>query len=175
MLPPRDNVPTRHFPVVTVSLILANALVWWWQLTGTPIEEDVYRYGYYPCTVSGPCTTDPGVPAGELSWWAGAFTSMFMHGDIIHLGGNMLFLFVFGDNELARSFWRKLGFGKREWDVLQCPTQKQHASVACDAASGTESEKPLKLRPERHLIRPLNPPSRAIYIHTTVTAARYRV
>jgi len=98
VLPLRDNVPTRHFPVVTVLLILANALVWWWQLTGTSVEADVYRYGYYACSVSGPCVFQPGVPEAELSWWASAFTSMFMHGSWGHIVGNMLFLWVFGNN-----------------------------------------------------------------------------
>lgn len=69
MLPLRDNVPTRRFPVVTVGLIAANVLVWLWEVTGTPVEEDVFRYGYYPCQVEGPCLppSDPSLPAGELS------------------------------------------------------------------------------------------------------------
>ncbi len=100
MLPLRDNVPTRNFPVVTVGLIIANAVVWLWEVTGTPVEEDVFRYGYYPCDVRGPCLPppDPTLPAGELSWWDGAFTSMFMHGGWDHIIGNMLFLWIFGNN-----------------------------------------------------------------------------
>ncbi len=99
MLPIRDNVPTRHFPVVTVGLIAANVLVWLWEVMGTSVEEDVFRYGYYPCKIEGPCLpADPGLPAGELSWWDGAFTSMFMHGSWGHIIGNMLFLWIFGNN-----------------------------------------------------------------------------
>jgi len=100
LLPLRDNVPTRHFSVVTAGLIAANALVWLWEVTGTPVEVDVFRYGYYPCTVDGPCLPppDPGLPAGELSWWDGAFSSMFMHGSWDHIIGNMLFLWIFGNN-----------------------------------------------------------------------------
>jgi membrane associated rhomboid family serine protease len=41
---------------------------------------------------------EPGLPAGELSWWEGAFTSMFMHGSWSHVIGNMLFLWIFGNN-----------------------------------------------------------------------------
>ena len=48
MLPLRDNVPTRSFPVVTVGLIVANFIVWFWEVGGTPVNEDVARYGYYP-------------------------------------------------------------------------------------------------------------------------------
>jgi len=100
VFPLRDNVPTRQFPLVTVLLIAANAAVWLWELTGTTVEEDVFRYGYYPCTVQGPCLPpgDPSLPAGELSWWDGAFASMFMHGSWSHIVGNMLFLWIFSNN-----------------------------------------------------------------------------
>jgi membrane associated rhomboid family serine protease len=100
VLPLRDNVPTRQFPVITVGLIAANALVWLWELTGTSVEEDVFRYGYYPCKVQGPCLvpSDSALPTGALSWWDGAFTSMFMHASWAHVIGNMLFLWIFGNN-----------------------------------------------------------------------------
>jgi membrane associated rhomboid family serine protease len=95
MLPLRDNVPTRSFPLVTVALIVANALVWIWEVTGTTVNYDVAHYAYYPCTVQGPCID---VPRDHPSWWDGTFTSMFMHGSWIHIGGNMLFLWIFGNN-----------------------------------------------------------------------------
>jgi membrane associated rhomboid family serine protease len=100
VLPIRDNVPTRRFPIVTVGLILANAIVWFWELSGTTVDEDVIRYGYYPCKVEGPCLVpaDPSLHAADLSWWDGAFTSMFMHGSWDHILGNMLFLWIFGNN-----------------------------------------------------------------------------
>ena len=96
MLPLRDNVPTRAFPLVTVALIAANVAVFLWEIGGTPIEEDVVRYGYYPCAVQGPCV-DYAVYR-ETSWLDGAFTSMFMHGGWEHIIGNMLFLWIFGNN-----------------------------------------------------------------------------
>src|ERR687887_80959 len=95
MLPLRDNVPTRSFPLVTVALIVANALVWIWEVTGTTVNYDVAHYAYYPCTVQGPCID---LPRDHPSWWDGTFTSMFMHGSWIHIGGNMLFLWIFGNN-----------------------------------------------------------------------------
>ena len=100
MLPIRDNVPTRSFPVVTIGLIAANLAVWLWEIGGSPLDQDVFKYGYYPCAVQGPCLPppDPSLPAGELSWWDGAFTSMFMHGSWSHVLGNMLFLWIFGNN-----------------------------------------------------------------------------
>jgi len=97
VLPLKDNVPTRSFPIVTIGLIAANVLVWIWEFTGTPVEKDVFHYGYYPCTLAGPC--DPQiVPPDHLSWYDGIFTSMFMHGSWLHIGGNMLFLWIFGNN-----------------------------------------------------------------------------
>jgi len=100
VLPLRDNIPTQRPPVVTIGLIAANALVWLWEITGTSLDHDVFKYGYYPCTVQGPCLPppDPSLPAGSLSWWDGAFTSMFMHGSWMHIIGNMLFLWIFGNN-----------------------------------------------------------------------------
>ena len=97
MLPLKDNVPTRAFPVVTVGLIAVNVAVWIWQITGTPLNDDVLRYGYYPCSLHGPCVA----PASEVThapWYVTVFTSMFMHGSWLHIGGNMLFLWIFGNN-----------------------------------------------------------------------------
>ena len=95
-LPLRDNVPTRTFPVVTVALIVVNVIVFIWEWTGTPLELDVIRYGYYPCEVDGPCV---GVARqNDLPFVASLFTSMFMHGGLLHIGGNLLFLWIFGNN-----------------------------------------------------------------------------
>ncbi len=91
MIPLRDNVPTRHFPFVTVTLIVANALVYFlYQLPDQ--RAAVKELAYHPCEVNGSCPT-----VGE-DWPLTALTSMFMHGDLIHLGGNMLFLWIFGNN-----------------------------------------------------------------------------
>ena len=96
MLPLRDNVPTRTFPVVTVGIIAANVLVWLWQVTGTPVDTDVIHYGYYPCKIDGPCIGD--ALQAQIPWWQSVFTSMFMHGGWAHIGFNMLFLWIFGNN-----------------------------------------------------------------------------
>ena len=101
MLPLKDNVPTRSFPVVTVGLIAANTAVWLWELGGTPWEQDVTRYGYYPCSLQGPCEAiqiGSNVFRHHLPWWEGTFSSMFMHGSWEHIIGNMLFLWIFGNN-----------------------------------------------------------------------------
>jgi membrane associated rhomboid family serine protease len=98
VLPLKDNVPTRSFPVVTVGLIVVNVIVWLWEWTGTSVDVDVARYAYYPCSVDGPCVGAAATQFRELPWYESAFTSMFMHGSWFHIGGNMLFLWIFGNN-----------------------------------------------------------------------------
>jgi membrane associated rhomboid family serine protease len=97
VLPLRDNVPTRTFPIVTVAIIAVNAIVWFWEIGGsTSLETDVVHYGYYPCKIDGPCV-DPALHA-SIPWYENAFTSMFMHGGWEHIIFNMLFLWIFGNN-----------------------------------------------------------------------------
>ena len=95
MIPLKDNVPTRTFPLVTVAIIVANAIVWIWEITGTSVNTDVARYGYYPCAVQGPCV---GFATHHKSLAEMTFTSMFMHASWLHIIGNMLFLWIFGNN-----------------------------------------------------------------------------
>jgi membrane associated rhomboid family serine protease len=101
VLPLRDNVPTRTFPVVTVGLIVANFIVWFWELSGRGLDYHVVKDGFYPCSVQGPCETvvinNQAIPH-HLSWWESTFSSMFMHGSWEHILGNMLFLWIFGNN-----------------------------------------------------------------------------
>jgi membrane associated rhomboid family serine protease len=96
VIPLRDNVPTRTFPIVTVGLIVANVLVYIWENTGRGLTANIYAWGYYPCEVQGPCTTVQAAHHHELV--ATVFTAMFMHAGIVHIAGNMLFLWIFGNN-----------------------------------------------------------------------------
>ena len=91
MLPLRDNVPTRTRPLVTWALILVNVLVWvLYQLPD--LQGSVDELAYHPCEVEDSCPT-----IGE-DWPLTSVTSMFMHGSWAHLLGNMLFLWIFGNN-----------------------------------------------------------------------------
>jgi len=91
MIPLRDNVPTKRFPVVTVGLIVANALVYF--LYEVPnLDGAVNELAFHPCEVNNSC------PVVGQDWPVTVFTSMFMHGSIVHLAGNMLFLWIFGNN-----------------------------------------------------------------------------
>lgn len=98
MLPLKDNVPTRSTPVVTIGLIAANVLVWFWELGGRGVDYHVLADGYYPCAVHGPCHVPASIPIHPLPWYEGAFSSMFMHASWQHILGNMLFLWIFGNN-----------------------------------------------------------------------------
>jgi len=101
VIPLRDNVPTRTFPVVTVGLIVVNAIVWFWELSGRGLDYHVVSDGYYPCSVQGPCEAirvGGSIFRDHLPWWEGTFTSMFLHGSWEHIIGNMLFLWIFGNN-----------------------------------------------------------------------------
>ena len=115
MIPLKDNIPTDRFPLVTVALILANVVVYLLSirhggsLISGPDNQEVVKYGAIPFAVTHPgdhcglvanativCTPRPlpnTIPASET-----VFTAMFMHASIIHIGGNMLFLWIFGNN-----------------------------------------------------------------------------
>jgi rhomboid family protein len=97
VLPIRDNVPTRTFPYVTIALIAANFVVWFWELSKPGVDRHVLQDGFYPCAVSGPCLSPPAWPH-RLPFYDGAFTGMFMHASWVHILGNMLFLWIFGNN-----------------------------------------------------------------------------
>jgi membrane associated rhomboid family serine protease len=91
VLPLKDNVPTRHAPVVTWALILANVLVWLlYQLPD--LQGSVDELAFHPCEVERSCRV-----VGQ-DWPVTVLTSMFMHGSWMHLLGNMLFLYIFGNN-----------------------------------------------------------------------------
>ena len=109
MLPLRDSIPGRTTPFVTIGLIGANFLVWFWELKQPGVTVHVFRDGYYPCALDGPCHVPPGFHA--LPWYESVFTGMFMHASWEHILGNMLFLWIFGNNvedafgHVAFFFW----------------------------------------------------------------------
>ena len=94
MLPLRDNVPTRTRPFVTVAIVVACFAVWAWELRSPGVDVHVFRSGFYPCTLHGPCVAG----VHPLPWYEGVFTGMFMHASWEHILGNMLFLWIFGNN-----------------------------------------------------------------------------
>src|SRR5438067_13035967 len=96
MLPLRDSVPGRTTPFVTVGLIVANLLVWFWELSRPGVNVHVFHDGFYPCALQGPCHLPPGFHA--LPGYEGVFSGMVMHAGWAHILGNMLFPWIFGNN-----------------------------------------------------------------------------
>jgi membrane associated rhomboid family serine protease len=91
VFPVKDNVPTRSFPIVTAALIAINAAVWFFYELPN-LNRAVDELAYHPCEVEDSCAV-----VGE-DWPVTAVTSMFMHGDWLHIIGNMVFLWIFGNN-----------------------------------------------------------------------------
>jgi membrane associated rhomboid family serine protease len=94
-LPLYDDNPTAREPVVTYSLIGLCIGAFLWQL-GQPERAVLYSYGMIPAELFGfwhPPRAYQGIPA-----WSKLLTSMFLHGGWFHLIGNMLFLWIFGNN-----------------------------------------------------------------------------
>ncbi|MCP8323226.1 MAG: rhomboid family intramembrane serine protease, partial [Candidatus Methylarchaceae archaeon HK02M2] len=86
MFPLFDENPTRTKPYITWSLILINVLVFIWQISSGSYESIILDYGEIPIFVM----------TGQRLYTL--FSSMFLHADIFHIIGNMLYLFIFGDN-----------------------------------------------------------------------------
>lgn len=98
MIPLRDDNPTRITPIITVTFIVICALVYMYQasLPPQPGELFVYRFGAIPATVFGNAALPPEVHAAAP--FITLITSMFLHGSWMHLIGNMLYLWIFGNN-----------------------------------------------------------------------------
>jgi len=98
MIPLRDDNPTEITPVVTISLIAACVLVFLYQATlpGTIGQKFVYQYGAIPAVVFGQARLPPELMA--LPAYGTLVSSMFLHGGWMHLIGNMLYLWIFGNN-----------------------------------------------------------------------------
>jgi membrane associated rhomboid family serine protease len=83
VIPLRDVIPTRTTPYVTIALVAINVLVFLYQLSlGPAVNRFVLTFGLVPAYFS----------------WIAVLTSMFLHGGFLHVAGNMLYLWIFGDN-----------------------------------------------------------------------------
>ena len=145
MLPIKDNIPTRRFPLITVALIVINVAMFFgfqhahWSGSGFAVDEkNTVEYAYIPyefthlgkkcgdravlddggrvrsdtkalcqgAHITGQTTDGTPIdstvrdvePKSQPSVWVTIFTAMFMHGGLLHIGGNMLFLWIFGNN-----------------------------------------------------------------------------
>jgi membrane associated rhomboid family serine protease len=98
MWPLKDDIPSRSTPLVTIVLVVLNGLVFAYQFslqtggaTGAA-EAFILEFGLSPCRLTASCRV--GGPSPALT----VLTSMFLHGGLLHVAGNMLYLWIFGDN-----------------------------------------------------------------------------
>jgi membrane associated rhomboid family serine protease len=100
VFPLKDDIPTRRTPVMTLAIIAINVVVYFifeqglWSLGDTG-NEVVQEYGAIPVEIT---EGEEVGPSGQAPFWVTIFTSMFLHGSLLHLGGNMLFFWIFGNN-----------------------------------------------------------------------------
>jgi hypothetical protein len=97
MIPLRDNIPARHYPVVTHVLIAVNVLVFMAQVTHGPreLQEFVFTYGLVPARYTVERFSAYFSPFQQFFSF---FSFMFLHGGFLHLIFNMWTLYIFGDN-----------------------------------------------------------------------------
>ena len=89
MIPISDSShKAARFPFVNIALILANIYVFYLQITAPDIEAFIYQYALVPANIN----------FSNLETLFPFLSSMFLHGGLLHIGSNMLFLWVFGDN-----------------------------------------------------------------------------
>ncbi|MGB8875035.1 MAG: rhomboid family intramembrane serine protease [Solirubrobacteraceae bacterium] len=120
MIPLKDNIPTGRFAYVTFSLIVANFVIYILAIRhggsfiSGPSATVELKYGAIPYALTHPgdhcgfiqsgavaCQGQPhvhGTPPNTIPTWQTVFTAMFMHASLIHIAGNMLFLWIFGNN-----------------------------------------------------------------------------
>ena len=140
MIPLKDNIPSSRTPLITIGLIVINVLVYLNQLMLPPraAVRFVYLYGLIPVEISeGQLLVQHPVPL-----YGTILTSMFVHGGLFHLAGNMLYLWIFGDNvedRLGRFrfllFYLLSGVGAAATQILSDP----HSQIPMIGASGAIS------------------------------------
>lgn len=119
MIPLRDVIPSRTTPYVTIAIIAVNVAVFLFELSmGRAATRFAFEFGLIPAAFS----------------WSAVLTSMFLHGGFLHVGGNMLFLWIFGDNVEDR-----MGHGRYLLFYLLCGT----AAALAQTAMSPGSEVPL--------------------------------
>ena len=98
MIPIRDEHPTHRTPVVTLLLVGSCVLAYLWQISGgaPSFNRSIFALGVIPAVLTGRADLAPELAI--VPPVATVFTSMFLHGGFLHLAGNMLYLWVFGDN-----------------------------------------------------------------------------
>ena len=148
MIPFRDENPTRTFPIIVIGLIAANIAIFVYQILMPDAGRllFMYTYGAVPAVVLGKASLAQVIPVDLRSAalhadvhitqlhpiWLTILTSMFLHGGFWHLAGNMLYLWIFGNNvEDALGHFRFIVF------YLLCGTIAAAAQILMSVSSPT--------------------------------------
>jgi membrane associated rhomboid family serine protease len=140
MIPLRDTIPSRSFPVVTVTLIAANTAVFIYEVSlGRGLDSFIDRHALIPANLVSAFENG----SARLSAVVPVFSSMFLHGGWIHLIGNMLYLWVFADNVEDRMgrprfllFYLLCGTGAAALHVCMSPSSATPTIGASGAIAG---------------------------------------
>jgi len=143
LVPLHDDNPTARFALLTAALVAANALVFLFQST---LDDEagmlfVLGFGMIPAVLFGDAELAPGI--ATAGGWSSVVTSMFLHGGIMHVAGNMLYLWTFGNNvedAMGRvrfaAFYLATGFAAALSQALVDPASEIPMIGASGAVSG---------------------------------------
>jgi len=141
MIPLRDATPSHSFPAATVLFIALNVLAFLYELSlGKALDVFIMQYGAVPLRFILAGQMDE---VSTVERFLPLFTSMFLHGGWLHLGGNMLYLWIFGDNVEDRLgtagfflFYLACGLGAALTQIYINPTSKIPMVGASGAVAG---------------------------------------
>jgi len=143
VIPLKDNIPTRTFPIITMGLIFVNIIVFLWQhlaLHATAGAMLYTSYGLVPREVVASLTARHDLLPYNIMT---VFTSMFLHGGFLHIIGNMLYLWIFGNNIEDRLghmgyllFYLLSGVCAAAFQILYDPSSEVPMIGASGAVSG---------------------------------------
>ena len=98
MIPISDDNPVRLTPVMTWAILAGCVLAYLWEFSlGERLDAALHVWGFVPADFWGETPSFPGEPM-PVPVYATIISSMFLHGGLLHLGGNMLYLWIFGNN-----------------------------------------------------------------------------
>ena len=148
MIPLKDDVPSQSTPFVTYALIALNVLVYLYQFSlsldargpgAEAFESFIMEFGVVPCRLTGACATADQFPHPAAT----IFSAMFLHANLLHVLGNMLYLWIFGDNvedSLGHGrflvFYGAAGLAAALGQALVNPTSRVPMVGASGAVSG---------------------------------------
>jgi membrane associated rhomboid family serine protease len=144
VIPLKDNVPTRTLPIITTGLIFVNIIIFVWQHLLLHASANTMLYTYYGLVprefIASVAVRHDLLPYNIMT----IFTSMFLHGGLLHIIGNMLYLWIFGNNIEDRLghmgylvFYLLSGICAAAFQVFYDPSSEIPMIGASGAVSGT--------------------------------------